>query len=60
MRSIQITLNTMSNLAVFYVNEGKNAEAEPLVTKTIEVRRRVLGEEHPDTMRSINSWVSSM
>ena len=45
----------MSNLAVLYVNEGKNAEAEPLSMTTVEVRRRVLGEQHPDTMRSMNN-----
>jgi tetratricopeptide (TPR) repeat protein len=43
----------MNNLAALYVNEGKNAEAEPLSTAAVEVRRRVLGERHPDTLRSM-------
>ncbi|MCK4873608.1 MAG: tetratricopeptide repeat protein, partial [Phycisphaerales bacterium] len=28
-------------------------EAEPLYIKTLEIRKRVLGEEHPDTLFSI-------
>ncbi len=30
------TVGTMSNLAVLYVNEGKNADAELLSTKTVK------------------------
>jgi tetratricopeptide (TPR) repeat protein len=40
---------------VFYVNEGRNAEAEPLANKAMEIRRRVLGPEHPETVRSVNN-----
>src|SRR5262249_32190297 len=29
------------------------AQAEPLCTEALEVRRRVLGEEHPDTVQSM-------
>ena len=38
-----------------YRYQGKYAQAEPLYTKVPEVRRRVLGELHPDTLSSTNS-----
>ena len=43
-----------TNLAELYTDEGKYAEAEPLYIKTLEVRRRVLGDEHRDTTYSMN------
>lgn len=36
-------------------NEGKYAQAEALNLQTLEIRRRVLGPEHPDTLMSINN-----
>jgi non-specific serine/threonine protein kinase/serine/threonine-protein kinase len=45
----------MSNLAMLYRDQGKYAQAEPLSIKVIEVQRRTLGEEHPDTLLSMNS-----
>ena len=35
--------------------QGKLAEAEPYYREALEKRRRVLGEEHPDTLSSINN-----
>ena len=32
-------------------------EAEPLFLETLEISKRVLGEEHPDTLSSMNSLV---
>jgi hypothetical protein len=40
------TLNAMNILAILYRNQGNYAYAEPLFTRVLEVRRRVLGEEH--------------
>ncbi len=42
-------------LALLYGLEGKNAQAELLYTRVLETQRRVLGEQHPDTVRSITS-----
>jgi tetratricopeptide (TPR) repeat protein len=39
-----------NNLASLYRVEGKYAQAEPLFMKTLEVARRVLGQEHPKTL----------
>ena len=35
-------------------DQGKDAEAEPLFQKALEIRRRVLGEDHPNTANSYN------
>jgi len=40
----------MNDLADLYRSQGKYALAEPLLSKALEVRRRVLGPEHPDTL----------
>jgi eukaryotic-like serine/threonine-protein kinase len=45
----------MNNLANIYSEEGKYAEAEPLYRQTLEMRRRVLGAEHPDTLQSMSN-----
>jgi tetratricopeptide (TPR) repeat protein len=43
----------MNNLAILYSKQGRYAEAEPLYLRTLEIRKRVLGEEHPDTLGTI-------
>jgi pentatricopeptide repeat protein len=39
----------MGNLADVLANEGRYAEAEKLQRKTLDILRRVLGPEHPET-----------
>jgi tetratricopeptide (TPR) repeat protein len=41
--------------AVALVGEGRYRDAQPLLEKVLAVRRKVLGEEHPDTARSYNN-----
>ncbi|PNH04770.1 Kinesin light chain [Tetrabaena socialis] len=41
--------------AWFYYMMGRYMEAEPLSRQALELRRRVLGEEHPDTANSIHN-----
>jgi hypothetical protein len=40
----------MNNLAGSYNDQGKYAQAEALYSQTLEISRRVLGREHPDTL----------
>ena len=40
------------------MDQGKFAEAEPYYREALEKRRRVLGEEHPDTLVSINNMAT--
>ncbi|OCK77107.1 hypothetical protein K432DRAFT_129195 [Lepidopterella palustris CBS 459.81] len=45
----------MANLASTYRNQGRWKKAEELEVQVIETRKRVLGEEHPDTLISMNN-----
>ena len=45
----------MNNLADLYWNQGRYDEAEPLYLETLETRKRVLGDDHPDTLNSMNN-----
>jgi hypothetical protein len=37
----------MNNLGLVYLFQAHHAQAEPLLTQVVNMRRRVLGEEHP-------------
>jgi tetratricopeptide (TPR) repeat protein len=43
----------MHHLAHALANQGKYAEAQKLLEEVLDIRRRVLGPEHPDTLDSI-------
>jgi tetratricopeptide (TPR) repeat protein len=49
------TLMDMNNLAVIYRSQGKDAEAEALLTRAVDLQRRVLGEQHPYTLLSMSN-----
>ena len=40
----------MHNLASTYNEQGRTEEAEKLLLQVVELRKRVLGVEHPDTL----------
>ena len=48
-------MTSLINLAVLYKAMGGYAKAEPLLKEALETRQKVLGPEHPDTVRSLNS-----
>ncbi|HEY9792895.1 MAG TPA: tetratricopeptide repeat protein [Candidatus Obscuribacterales bacterium] len=39
---------SLNNLAAVYHTQGKYTMAEPLYTRSLEIKKRNLGEEHPD------------
>jgi tetratricopeptide (TPR) repeat protein len=45
----------MNMLGLLYRSEGKYAESEPVLIKALEIRRRILGADHPDTIKSMAS-----
>jgi len=45
----------MNNLALVYKAQGRYDEAEPLFLDALEIRKRILGEEHPHTLNSMNN-----
>ena len=48
------TLLTMSNLASTYDRQGLRREAQVLFMQCFEKRKIVLGENHPDTLDTMN------
>jgi tetratricopeptide (TPR) repeat protein len=47
-----------SNLASLHCKQGRYAEAEPLYRQALQLRRSLLGEEHPDVAESLNNLAS--
>ena len=45
----------MNSLANVYLRPGRYDEAEPLFLETLEIEKRVQGEEHPETLLSMNN-----
>ena len=53
------TLRSIANLAWTYRSEGGWNEAEELDVSVMETAKRVLGDEHPDTLTSMANFVSA-
>ena len=45
----------MNNLALVLSKQGKYEEAEKMHRATLELREKVLGPKHPDTLSSMDS-----
>jgi tetratricopeptide (TPR) repeat protein len=45
----------LNNLANLYYSQGKYEQAEPLYIQALELRKQLLGENHPDTATSLNN-----
>jgi Tetratricopeptide repeat len=50
----------MNNLAVVLYDRGHHVEAEKLDRETLEIRRRVSGPEHSDTLMSMANLASAL
>ncbi len=48
-----------SSFALVYSEVGRVQEALQLTERVVEVRKRTLGEEHPDTLGSIHNLAIS-
>jgi serine/threonine protein kinase len=51
-------VNSMGELAKWYSQKGRYKEAEPIYLEMLEIQRRVLGEEHQDTLASMSGLAS--
>ena len=49
------TASRYNNLADNLKSQGKYAQAQPQCEKSLEIRRRLLTDDHPDTARSYNN-----
>ncbi|KAH7111833.1 hypothetical protein B0J11DRAFT_473349, partial [Dendryphion nanum] len=45
----------MNNLSLTYCNQGRWKEAEELNVQVMETSKRVLGDEHLDTLANMNN-----
>jgi hypothetical protein len=45
----------MNNLASFYSDVGRTQKALQLTEKILEVKKRTLEDEHPDTLNSMSN-----
>jgi len=48
----------MNNLALVLDHQGRYAEAEGMHRQALELRRKVLGAEHPSTLSSMDNLAS--
>ena len=49
------TLLSMANLATIYSDLGNLKEAEELELQVLDMRKKLLGAEHPDTLLSMGN-----
>jgi len=51
----ELQAKMMNTMGITYFSLGLYARAQPLVERAIEIQRRVLGPEHPDTLASMSN-----
>lgn len=56
----RITSDSKFRMAIVLHEEGKWQEAEAMKREVLEVRRRVLGEDHPDTLSSMEGLAGTV
>jgi eukaryotic-like serine/threonine-protein kinase len=56
----EVMARLMLTMGRVYTSLGLGVKAEPLIRKSVELRRQVLGSEHPDTLRARSqlAWVT--
>ncbi len=47
--------SSLNNLALLYDSQGRYDQAEPLFLQALELRKRLLGEDHPHVAQSLNN-----
>ncbi len=45
----------LNNLAGLYDDQGRYAEAEPLYKRSLAIREKALGPDHPDVATALNN-----
>ena len=46
---------SLNNLAALYDDQGRYADAEPLYKRSLAIREKALGPDHPDVATSLNN-----
>ena len=47
---------SLNNLALLYRNQGKYAQGEPLLKRSLAIMEKALGPEHPNTAQSLENY----
>ena len=47
--------NTLGNYALLLMDQGRHAEAEPLLQRALSIRERALGLKHPAVANTLSS-----
>src|SRR5260370_13881758 len=55
-----LTLAVMHGLGVYYYKQAQIGEAREILGRTLELRRRVLGEEHQDTLVTMRFFAGTI
>ena len=53
-------VHTVNNLALLYNHQERYDDAEPLYLETLEIRKRLLGDDHPDTLISMSALAKGL
>ena len=48
-------MSSLNNLKYLYYSQGRFSDAEPLAVEVTGVRRRVLGDDRPETLSAIHN-----
>ena len=49
---------SLNNLAALYDNQGKYAQAEPLLQRALAIREKTLGADHPKVAESLENYAA--
>jgi serine/threonine protein kinase/tetratricopeptide (TPR) repeat protein len=56
----EVQAQMMDVMGTVYWNLGLYPPADLLLGRAVETRRRILGPEHPDTLRSVSAWANTL
>ncbi len=49
---------SLNNLASLYQDQGNDAAAEPLYRRSLAIKEKVLGPDHPDVATSLENYAA--
>ncbi len=53
---LRLAIIFFNKLALLYDTQGRYAEAEPLIKRSLAISEKALGPEHPDVARSLENY----
>ena len=56
----ELQAQMMNVMGTVYFNLGLYSQAHPLLSRAVEIRTRILGPEHPDTLKTMNNLATTL